>query len=196
MFFWDDEVGKNGVICGIDEAGRGCVAGPLCVAGCILKKQIAGLDDSKKLSEKRRNELFTEITANSHYKIVEFSNSQVNEMGLSKCLKTALESIVEFFKDFDCEIIYDGNTTFGADGFKTLVKADATIPAVSAASILAKVSRDKKMLEFDKKFPEYGFKKNKGYGSKTHIEAIEKFGLTPCHRKSFKIKSLSQKSLF
>lgn len=196
MFFRDDEVGKNGVICGIDEAGRGCVAGPLCVAGCILKKQIAGLDDSKKLSEKRRNELFTEITANSHYKIVEFSNSKVDEMGLSKCLKTALETIVEFFKDFDCEIIYDGNTTFGARGFKTLVKADASIPAVSAASILAKVSRDKKMLEFDKKFPEYGFKKNKGYGSKTHIEAIEKFGLTPCHRKSFNIKSLSQKSLF
>ena len=196
MFFGDDEVSKNGVICGIDEAGRGCVAGPLCVAGCILKKQIAGLDDSKKLSEKRRNELFTEITANSHYKIVEFSNAQVDEMGLSKCLKTALETIVEFFKDFDCEIIYDGNTTFGASGFKTLVKADASVSAVSAASILAKVSRDKKMLEFDKKFPEYGFKKNKGYGSKTHIEAISKFGLSPCHRKSFQIKSLSQKSLF
>ncbi|MBQ3675119.1 MAG: hypothetical protein II923_05970, partial [Campylobacter sp.] len=85
MFFGDDEVGKNAEICGIDEAGRGCVAGPLCVAGCILKKQITGLDDSKKLSEKRRNELFTDITANSHYKIVEFSNSQVDEMGLSKC---------------------------------------------------------------------------------------------------------------
>ena len=196
MFFGDDEVGKNAEICGIDEAGRGCVAGPLCVAGCILKKQINGLNDSKKLSEKRRNELFKEITANSHYKIVEFSSAQVDEQGLSKCLKTALETIVEFFKDFDCEIIYDGNTTFGAHGFKTLVKADASIPAVSAASILAKVSRDRKMLEFDKKFPEYGFKKNKGYGCKAHIEAIEKFGLTPCHRKSFHIKSLSQKSLF
>ena len=195
MFDFDNIKQKN-VICGIDEAGRGCIAGPLCVAGCILKNEINGLNDSKKLSEKKRNELFDKIIANSHYKIVEFSNMQVDEMGLSKCLKTALESIVEFFKDFDCEIIYDGNTTFGACGFKTLVKADASIPAVSAASILAKVSRDKKMLEFDKKFPEYGFKKNKGYGSKTHIEAIEKFGLTPCHRKSFKIKSLSQKSLF
>ncbi|MBQ7271874.1 MAG: ribonuclease HII, partial [Campylobacter sp.] len=99
-------------------------------------------------------------------------------------------------KDFDCEIIYDGNTTFGVCGFKTLVKADASVPAVSAASILAKVTRDKKMVEFDEQFPEYGFKKNKGYGSKTHIEAISKFGLSPCHRKSFRIKSLSQKSLF
>ena len=187
---------RNGVICGIDEAGRGCVAGPLCVAGCILKTDIVGLNDSKKLSEKRRNGLFSEIVANSHYKIVEFSSAQVDEMGLSKCLKTALESIVEYFRDFDCEIIYDGNTTFGAKGFKTLVKADATVPAVSAASILAKVTRDKKMIEFDKEFPAYGFKKNKGYGCKAHIEAIEKFGLTPCHRKSFYIKSLSQKSLF
>lgn len=195
MFDFDNIKQKN-VICGIDEAGRGCIAGPLCVAGCILKNEINGLNDSKKLSEKKRNELFDKIIANSHYKIVEFSNMQVDEMGLSKCLKMALEEIVDFFKKYDCEIIYDGNTTFGATGFKTLVKADATIAAVSAASILAKVSRDKKMVDFDKEFPTYGFAKHKGYGCKSHIQAIEKYGLTPYHRKSFKIKSLTQKSLF
>lgn len=184
------------MICGIDEAGRGCIAGSLCIAGCVLKSDIEGLDDSKKLSQKRREELFEEIRVNSIYKIVEFSSVDVDEMGLSKCLKRGLEAIVEFFKDYDCEIIYDGNSTFGASGFKTLVKADAKIKEVSAASILAKVTRDRKMSEVDREFPQYGFKSHKGYGSKSHIEAIRKYGLTPYHRRSFKIKSLEQKSLF
>ena len=137
----------SGQICGIDEAGRGCLAGPLCVAGCVLQREIAGLADSKKLSEKRREELYAVITKNSRYKIVEISSAQVDEIGLSLCLRSALEQILADFMGFSGQIIYDGNATFGVRGLQTLVKADAQIAEVSAASILAKVTRDRTMNE-------------------------------------------------
>lgn len=177
-------------ICGIDEAGRGCIAGPLCVAGCVLHAQISGLNDSKKLSEKKREELFEKIVKNSNFKIVEFSSADVDEMGLSACLKTALEEIVAHFGKQNFDIIFDGNSKFGASGFRTMVGADAKIPEVSAASILAKVTRDRKMREIAKTCPQYGFAKNKGYGAKAHIEAIKKFGYTEFHRKSYRLKAL------
>ena len=177
-------------ICGIDEAGRGCLAGPLCVAGCVLEAEIAGLDDSKKLSEAKREELFELIKQNSKFKIVEFSSEEVDEMGLSQCLKTALEAIVAHFGAQNYDIVYDGNSKFGASGFRTMVGADAKIPEVSAASILAKVTRDRKMRQIAEIYPEYGFEKNKGYGCKAHIEAIKKFGYTKFHRKSYRLKAL------
>ncbi len=180
-------------LCGIDEAGRGCLAGDLVVAGCVLDKCIEGLGDSKKLSEKKREELFRLITKNAQHKIVSFTSSEVDEFGLSHCLKTALMQIKEHFSSY--EILYDGNTNFGVQGVKTLIKADATVPQVSAASILAKVSRDHSIENYAKAYPNYGFETNKGYGSKAHIEAIKKYGLSPVHRKSYKIKAL-QKSLF
>ena len=185
----------SGQICGIDEAGRGCLAGPLCVAGCVLQREIAGLADSKKLSEKRREELYAQIIENSHYKIVEISSAQVDEAGLSSCLRSALEQILAYFMGFSGQIIYDGNANFGVRGLQTLVKADAQIAEVSAASILAKVTRDRTMHELAQRYPQYGFAQNKGYGSRAHIAAIERYGLTPFHRASYKIKSL-QPSLF
>lgn len=185
----------SGQICGIDEAGRGCLAGPLCVAGCVLQREIAGLADSKKLSEKRREELYAVITKNSRYKIVEISSAQVDEIGLSACLRSALEQILAYFAYFSGQIIYDGNANFGVRGLQTLVKADAQIAEVSAASILAKVTRDRTMNELARRYPQYGFAQNKGYGSRAHIAAIERYGLTPFHRASYKIKSL-QPSLF
>ncbi|WP_177389387.1 ribonuclease HII [uncultured Campylobacter sp.] len=185
----------SGQICGIDEAGRGCLAGPLCVAGCVLAREIAGLADSKKLSEKHREELYAQIIENSRYKIVEISSAQVDEAGLSSCLRSALEQILAYFMGFSGQIIYDGNANFGVRGLQTLVKADAQIAEVSAASILAKVTRDRTMHELAQRYPQYGFAQNKGYGSRAHIAAIERYGLTPFHRASYKIKSL-QPSLF
>ena len=177
-------------ICGIDEAGRGPLAGPLHIAGCILNKQIDGLKDSKKLSEKRREILYEEIIKNSTYKIVKFSAAQIDKFGLSKCLKLGLNELVDFFAPFEVKIIFDGTSKFGAEGFETMVKADDKIKEVSAASILAKVSRDRVMRNFDIKFPFYDFAKNKGYGSKAHIEAIQKYGYCEIHRKSFHLKHL------
>lgn len=178
------------MICGIDEAGRGCIAGALYIAGCMLKNEIYGLNDSKKLTKRQRDKLFDEILQNSEFKIVSFSNLQIDEFGLSKCLKSGLEKIIEHFSKFNCEIIYDGNTSFGVTGLKTLVKADAIIPEVSAASILAKVSRDREITQLASKYSQYGFEKNKGYGSKFHIEMIKKYGFCDIHRKSFKLKAL------
>lgn len=182
-------------VVGIDEAGRGALAGPLLVAGCLLDSEISGLKDSKALSEAKRIELFRLIKANSSYIIVSFSHSQIDELGLSWCLKTALIIIKRHFLARNCEFLYDGNVNFGVNGVNTLVKADSKVPQVSAASILAKVSRDTAMKELDKEFAVYGFAKHKGYASKAHINAIAKFGLSTIHRKSFKLKCF-EKTLF
>lgn len=175
-------------ICGIDEAGRGCVAGDLCIAACVLKKEIVGLKDSKKLSFKKRELLYEEIVKNSKYLIVSFTSQKIDEIGLSSCFKEALSKIANEFLGF--ELIFDGNTNFGIDGITTVIKADSSYQAVSAASILAKVTRDREILKYDQIYPQYGFAKHKGYGTKEHVEAIKKYGYSNIHRKSFKIKDL------
>lgn len=180
-------------ICGIDEAGRGCVAGDLCVGACVINSSILGLNDSKKLSSKKREILFDEITQKCEFLILTYSPLQIDEMGLSWCLKDALLKIKNHF--LECEFIYDGNTSFGVSGIKTLIKADAQVPEVSAASILAKVTRDKNLAKLAPLYPQYDFNSNKGYCTKSHIEAIKKYGLCEVHRKSYKLKAL-EKSLF
>jgi len=175
-------------LCGIDEAGRGPLAGPLVVAGGVLKAPVEGLNDSKKLTPKKREELFPIIQENSLYHIVFTDNKTIDEIGLSQVLCNSIKEIKNHFKD--CKILMDGNTNFGVDGVEWMVKADAKIAEVSAASILAKVSRDRYMIEISKKFPKYGFEKHKGYGTKEHIEMIKRYGYTDIHRKSFKIKGL------
>lgn len=182
------------MLCGIDEAGRGCVAGPLVVAGVVLHEPIVGLNDSKVLSEKQRETLFPIIQAKSDYKIVFCDNVMVDEKGLSACLKYAIETIKEHFQGH--EILMDGNCTFGVLGITTMVKADAKVPQVSAASILAKVSRDRYMCDIASTYPDYEFEKHKGYGSALHVERIKTFGYCKIHRQSFKIKSLTQPTLF
>ncbi len=176
------------MLCGIDEAGRGPLAGDLVMAGCVLHVNIDGLNDSKKLTPKKRETLFEEIIQNSTYHIVKFSASQIDTFGISKCLKMGLEEIIQNIEA--AEYLFDGNSTFGVSGLKTLIKADATIPQVSAASILAKVTHDRDILELDKLYPEYGFSKHKGYGTAYHVSMIKQYGYSDVHRKTYKIKAL------
>lgn len=180
-------------LCGIDEAGRGPIAGPLVMAGVILTKEIDGLNDSKKLSEKKREALYPLILEHSHYHIVSFSALEIDTMGISKCLSQGLKSIMQALQSED--FLFDGNTSFGVSGLRTMVKADEKIPEVSAASILAKVSRDTEMVKFAKKFPLYGFETHKGYGTAEHIKAIRHHGYCDIHRRSFTLKAL-QPTLF
>lgn len=190
-------------VVGIDEAGRGALAGPLAVAACLLKCDIKGVKDSKALSDKRRAELCEQIKANASYLIMSFSHTQIDEMGLSWCLRTALLIVKAHFAGVTSEFLYDGNVNFGVSGIQTLVKADSKVVQVGAASILAKTSRDTLMsgfnAEFDKvfktDFARYDFPAHKGYASKAHIEAIRKYGLSSIHRRSFQLKSL-EKGLF
>ncbi|MDF1881303.1 ribonuclease HII [Sulfurimonas sp. MAG313] len=175
-------------LCGIDEAGRGPIAGSLVMAGVILKKNIIGLMDSKVLSEKKREALFPLIQENSLYHIVSFSAQDVDTLGISKCLNQGLQSIMKNLESDD--FLFDGNTSFGISGIRTMVKADAKIPEVSAASILAKVTHDREMVEFSKIYTEYGFERHKGYGTAAHIQAIKEHGYCPVHRRTYKVKAL------
>jgi len=174
------------ILCGIDEAGRGCLAGDLVIAGVVLKNPIDGLCDSKKLSEKKREELYNKIIENSKYHIVKFSPKEIDQKGLSWCLANGLESIQN---NIEADVyLFDGNHTFGVLGITTMIKADTKIPEVSASSILAKVTHDRAIREANKIYPQYQFDKNKGYGTKMHKEAIKEFGYCDIHRRSFKIK--------
>jgi len=180
-------------LCGIDEAGRGPLAGPLCFAGCILTGDVHGLNDSKKLTEKRREELYDIIVANSTHHIVWHTAAQIDDIGISMCIKN---SLIEIKSVLGADrYIFDGNSKFGVNGLETLVKADTIIQEVMAASIIAKVSRDRLMCGLDEKYPEYGFARHKGYGTEAHIAAMQKYGLCEIHRESFKPKKL-QASLF
>jgi len=193
---FDDKNTNSLPICGIDEAGRGPIAGSLVYSAVVLDSNIEELNDSKKLTAKKREELYKKIKNNSKYFIYEADANKIDKFGLSYCIKEALIKIKEFFGD-KVNYIFDGNSSFGVDGINTLVKADQKIKEVSAASIIAKVYRDNQMIEFSKKYPNYGFDKHKGYGTKAHLEAIAKYGYCPIHRKSFKIKLHSiEKSLF
>ncbi len=181
------------ILCGIDEAGRGPLAGPLCFAGCMLTSEVKGLNDSKKLTAKQREALFSEVVANSIHHIVWRSAKEIDEMGIPACIK---RSLLEIKSKLNADkYLFDGNSNFGVSGIEAMVKADAEVQEVMAASIIAKVSRDRLMIELDAKYPQYGFAKHKGYGTAEHIEAIRLNGLCEIHRKSFKPKKL-QTSLF
>jgi len=184
----------DNTLCGIDEAGRGPLAGSLVMAGVVLNAPIEGLTDSKKLTQKRREMLFEEIVKKSRYYIVSFSANEIDAKGISKLLHEGLKSIQNALPG--CYYLFDGNSTFGVANIETMVKADAKVAAVSAASILAKVTRDNEMIEAAKRYPEYGFERHKGYGTKAHIEALQKYGRSPVHRKSFRVKGLDEPTLF
>ena len=183
------------MLCGIDEAGRGPLAGPLVVAGVILKEEIIGLNDSKQLSEKKREKLFDEIKEKSYYHIVFSSAKQIDEMGISKCLKNSILEIMENLKTNCDEFLMDGNTSFGINTLQHKIKADASVKEVSAASILAKVSRDRYMDEISANYANYNFEKHKGYGTSAHVEAIKKYGRSDEHRFTFKLKALGEEKM-
>ena len=179
---------KTKPLCGIDEAGRGPLAGSLVMAGVVLTGDVEGLMDSKKLTEKRREALYPLIIENSDYHIVSFSAGEVDELGISKCLHNGLQSIQKHLTNVD--YLFDGNSTFGVENISTMVKADTKVAEVSAASILAKVTHDREIVAQAKLYPEYGFEKHKGYGTKAHMEALAKYGRCDIHRKTFRVKVL------
>ncbi len=181
-------------LCGIDEAGRGPLAGPLVMAGVVLTEEIDGLMDSKQLSEKKREILFEKIVAGAQYHIVSFSAEEIDSEGISKCLSGGLLAIQEALPG--CRYLFDGNSRFGVDNIETLVKADSIVAEVSAASILAKVTRDREMVRLSEIYREYGFEKHKGYATKAHYEALMRHGRSPVHRKSFRVKGLDEPTLF
>jgi len=180
----------DSTLCGIDEAGRGPLAGPLVMAGVILLEPLIGLNDSKKLTAKKREKLYTDIIQNSLYHIVIIDANTIDELGISASLKSGLEEIMVALPS--PRTLFDGNSRFGVKGIETLIKADALIPQVSAASILAKVTRDRIMTQFATSYPMYGFEKHMGYGTSSHIEAIKTHGRSAIHRHSYKINGIDR----
>jgi len=181
------------LICGIDEAGRGPIAGSLYVTGVILNSPIEGLNDSKKLSEKKREKLYPEIIENSTYHTVIVTAEEIDEVRISKAMNRSLKEIMQVLKAD--RYIFDGSTTFGVSNLETLVGGDGKVAEISSASIIAKVSRDREMIELSQKYPEWDFHQHKGYGTKKHIEKIREFGYSPIHRRSFRVSALD-KTLF
>lgn len=184
-------------ICGIDEAGRGPLAGPVYAAAVILPLglEITGLNDSKKLSEKKREELFDVICE----KAVDFSigiadEKEIDEINILNATFLAMKRAVDGLKIKPDYALIDGNRypRIGGVTEETIIKGDGKSMSVAAASILAKVSRDRYMLEIAEKYPQYCFEKHKGYGTKLHYEMLEKYGISPVHRKSFLKKLLGE----
>jgi ribonuclease HII len=174
---------------GIDEVGRGCWAGPLVAGAVILRKPIPGLRDSKQLSKKQREGLAAEIQLHAlAVGLGWVSVLEIDSLGLTAAVSLAMTRALEEIRaDYD-EIIIDGNLNFLADNPKAraIVKADAKIPAVSAASIVAKVARDKYMAEICEKYADYGFDRHVGYGTALHLEKLRLHGVSQLHRKSFR----------
>lgn len=177
------------IICGVDEAGRGPLAGPCVAAACILPDGliIPELDDSKKLTEKKREKLFDIITEKAiAFSIAEATVEEIEEINILNAAMLAMKRAIEGLKIKPDLALIDGNTSRGFDlPTKTVVHGDAISQSIAAASILAKVTRDRLCYEYDKLYPEYQFGKHKGYGTKVHMEAIKKYGVSPVHRPSF-----------
>ena len=181
-------------VCGVDEAGRGPLAGPVCAAAVILPKGliIDGVNDSKKLTEKKREALFDVVCESAlAYSIVFADVAEIEEVNILRATMNAMKRAVEGL-DVKADFAYiDGNTMppIEIDG-ECVVKGDAKSMSVACASILAKVSRDRLMLKYAEEYPQYGFEKHKGYGTKLHTEALKEFGPCPVHRPSFLKKIL------
>lgn len=178
-----------GVVCGVDEAGRGPLAGPLCAAAVILPRGlvIEGLNDSKKLTEKRRESLYGEITSSAEAYGISFASvEEIEELNILGATYLAMNrAIAALGRDIDLALI-DGNRNAGIEyPSRTVVKGDSLCASIAAASVLAKVTRDRYMTELDERYPGYGFAKHKGYGTKAHYAAIRELGASPVHRPSF-----------
>ena len=184
------------VVCGVDEAGRGPLCGPVCAAAVILPLdcEIEGINDSKKLSEKKRDMLFDIIKEKAlAYSVVLVDAKTIDEINILQATFKAMREAVDGL-DIKADIaLIDGNQKPGLSiEERTLVKGDAKSISIAAASILAKVTRDRYCLEMDEKYPEYQFAKHKGYGTKLHYEMIAEHGICPEHRKTFLKKILGE----
>lgn len=177
------------VIVGVDEVGRGCWAGPVVAGAVLLDAPIAGLKDSKKLSKKRREKLDAEIrVAAVAFGLGWVPAEEIDQIGLTEAVRLAMQRALEQITAPHVQVIIDGDYNFLADNPKaeTLVGADNSVPAVSAASIIAKVARDRFMADAGLKLPGYGFEKHVGYGTAAHLAALKLHGITELHRRSFK----------
>lgn len=176
-------------ICGVDEAGRGPLAGPVCAAACILPKglRIEGLDDSKKLSEKKREQLYDLITGQAlAWSVCLVDEKIIDEINILQATFRAMRGAVAGLELLPDLCLVDGNRDpkLGIPT-RTVIHGDALCASVAAASILAKVTRDRLMLEYAKQYPVYGFDRHKGYGTKLHFEALSAHGPCPIHRLTF-----------
>jgi ribonuclease HII len=181
-------------ICGVDEAGRGPLAGPVVVASVIFKENIIieGVRDSKKLSEKKRELYFDKIIEIcTEYKIEIIDNNIIDEINILKATMLGMEKCLLNLRNNDFKLMIDGNYFMLRNDlhkeydYETIVGGDDKIFEISCASILAKVTRDRLMKEYDAVYPQYLFSKNKGYGTPEHIERIREYGLCEIHRKTF-----------
>ena len=176
-------------VCGVDEAGRGPLCGPVVAAAVILREddKIEGVNDSKKLSEKKREEVYERIMEKALAVGVGMSDVDViEEVNILNATKMAMKQAIDNLKQRPDYVLIDGNQMINIDiEGETVVHGDAKSESIAAASIVAKVTRDRMLIEWDKEYPEYGFAKHKGYGTKAHVEAIGKYGLTQIHRPSF-----------
>ena len=184
------------VICGVDEAGRGPLAGPVYAAAVILPDGLEelGINDSKKMSEKKREQLFDIVTENAiAYGVGFATEKEIDEINILNATYLAMKRAVEAMGVKPDMVLVDGNRKPGT-GYEevTIVKGDAKSISIAAASILAKVSRDRYMRELAEKYPEYEFERHKGYGTKLHYEKIEQYGIRPDHRRSFLKKILEK----
>lgn len=179
----------NKLIGGIDEAGRGPLAGPVVVAGVIMplgeSDLIDGVNDSKKLSAKKRDKLYDEILAKAiDVQVAVVDNKTIDEINILNATKQGMLQCIEGFSEVDCVLI-DAVKLDTSVRTLSIVHGDALSYSIAAASIVAKVTRDRMMEEFDKSYPQYGFAKHKGYGTAVHIAALKQYGPCPIHRRSF-----------
>ena len=182
-------------IAGIDEAGRGPLAGPVVAAAVILPKDalIEGVNDSKKLSEKKREKLYDDIINNAlAWGVGIVDHTVIDEINILNATRKAMKLAIEDLKVKPDVILIDAEERVDTDGrpYLPIIKGDAVSIWIGAASIIAKVTRDRMMREYDKIFPMYGFEKHKGYGTKAHVEALKEFGPCVIHRQSFLKKIL------
>lgn len=177
------------IICGVDEAGRGPLAGPVCAAAVILPRgiEIAGLDDSKKLTDKKRETLYDVICENAvTYGIAFGSVEEIESINILNAAMLAMNRAIEMLEPRPQLALIDGNRNSAINiPSRCVIKGDAKCADIAAASILAKVTRDRYMLEMAEKYPEYHFEKHKGYGTKLHYEALREYGPSEIHRPSF-----------
>ena len=190
---WELESGllDSGIspICGVDEAGRGPLAGPVCAAAVILPRgiEIPGLNDSKKLTEKKREALYDVITEKAlSYGIAFATVEEIEELNILGATYLAMNRAIAKLDTLPALALIDGNRNEKIEvSSQTVIHGDAKCASIAAASILAKVTRDRYMLEMAEKYPGYDFEKHKGYGTKAHYAAIRELGMSPMHRPSF-----------
>lgn len=181
--------GLNGCICGVDEAGRGPLAGPVCAAAVILPRniEIVGLNDSKKLSAKKRDILFDEIIEKAvAYGVAFVDQQEIDRINILNATFSAMNKAIAQLEPVPSIALVDGNTVRGIKySARSIIGGDGKSASIAAASILAKVSRDRFMLQMAERYPEYGFEKHKGYGTKAHYAALAEYGPCPIHRITF-----------